>query len=90
MIPFLESINVPYFIEEAGRNGNIKSLRRASIYQCARREGYNVVALGHNLDDLAESFIKSSFHFGQITSMRANYTINKGDLRVIRPLVSCR
>jgi tRNA(Ile)-lysidine synthase TilS/MesJ len=64
MIPYLKNINVPYFIEKTGPTGKFKSLRRASIYQCARRENYNVVAFGQNLDDLAVSFVKSSFHYG--------------------------
>jgi tRNA(Ile)-lysidine synthase TilS/MesJ len=42
------------------------------------------------LDDLAESFVMSSFHNGCLRTMKASYTIDKGDLRVIRPLVYCR
>lgn len=60
------------------------------IYTCARREGYNVIAMGQHLDDLAESFVMSAFHNGQLRTMKACYTIDKGDLRVIRPLVTCR
>ena len=38
------------------------------IYQTARKNGYNVIALGQHLDDLAESFLMycmshQSFHF---------------------------
>lgn len=29
-------------------------MKRGRIYACARREGYNVLALGQHLDDLAE------------------------------------
>ena len=29
-------------------------MKRGRLYACARREGYNVLALGHHLDDLAE------------------------------------
>ena len=29
-------------------------MKRGRIYACARREGYNVVALGQHLDDIAE------------------------------------
>ena len=32
----------------------------------------------------------SSFHNGSLRTMKANYTIDAGDLRVIRPLVTCR
>ena len=65
-------------------------MKRGMIYNCARRENYNVIAMGQHLDDLAESFVMSTFHNGQLRTMKANYTIDKGDLRVIRPLVTCR
>jgi len=65
-------------------------MKRGMIYNCARREGYNVIAMGQHLDDLAESFVMSSFHNGVLRTMKANYTIDAGDLRVIRPLVTCR
>ncbi len=65
-------------------------MKRGIIYNCARREGYNTIALGQHLDDLAESFIMSSFHNGLLRTMKANYVIDQGDLKVIRPLVYCR
>ena len=46
--------------------------------------------LGQHLDDLAESFMMSVLHNGQIRTMKANYAIDAGDLRVIRPLVYIR
>ena len=65
-------------------------MKRGMIYNCARREGYNVIAMGQHLDDLAESFVMSAFHNGCLRTMKACYTVDKGDLRVIRPLVYCR
>eukprot|EP01047_Picozoa_sp_COSAG01_P023400 COSAG01_NODE_1415_length_10390_cov_2.905549_6_plen_158_part_00 len=32
-------------------------MKRGILYSTARREGYNVLALGQHLDDLAESFV---------------------------------
>ena len=46
--------------------------------------------MGQHLDDLAESFVMSAFHNGALRTMKANYTIDQKDLRVIRPLVTCR
>lgn len=43
------------------------------LYSTARREGYNVLALGQHLDDLAESFVMSAFHNGRLTTMKAHY-----------------
>lgn len=65
-------------------------MKRGILYSCARRNGYNVLALGQHLDDLAESFMMSAFNNGCLRTMKANYVIDKGDLRVIRPLVFVR
>ena len=32
-------------------------MKRGRIYTAARREGYNVLAMGQHLDDLAERFV---------------------------------
>lgn len=65
-------------------------MRRGLMYKTAREHGYNVVALGQHLDDLSESFLMSAFHGGQLKTMKANYVIDEGDLRVIRPFVYVR
>jgi tRNA 2-thiocytidine biosynthesis protein TtcA len=65
-------------------------LKRGILYATARREGYNVIALGQHLDDLAESFLMSAFHRGRLQTMKAHYRTDAGDLRVIRPLVYVR
>lgn len=99
----MQSIDVPYWIEsdaiverakESMQKNSIcafcSRMKRGMIYTCARREGYNVIAMGQHLDDLAESFVMSAFHNGVLRTMKANYLIDAGDLRVIRPLVTCR
>jgi tRNA 2-thiocytidine biosynthesis protein TtcA len=60
------------------------------MYQTAREQGFNVIALGQHLDDLAESFLMSAFHGGRLQTMKAHYVNDDGDLRVIRPLVYVR
>ena len=60
------------------------------MYAAARREGWNTLALGQHLDDLAESFLMSVFHNGRLRTMKANYTVNEGDLKIIRPFVYTR
>lgn len=65
-------------------------MKRGIMYATARREGYNVLALAQHLDDLAESFLMSAFHGGQLRTMKANYTVKDGDLRVIRPFIYVR
>lgn len=104
LVPYLrEEVGIPYFLERDAIVERAKTcmqknsicafcsrMKRGMIYNCARREGYNVIAMGQHLDDLAESFVMSAFHNGYLRTMKANYTIDKGDLRVIRPLVYCR
>eukprot|EP00930_Biecheleria_cincta_P047690 TRINITY_DN33112_c0_g1_i1.p1 TRINITY_DN33112_c0_g1~~TRINITY_DN33112_c0_g1_i1.p1 ORF type:complete len:1138 (-),score=174.55 TRINITY_DN33112_c0_g1_i1:199-3612(-) len=65
-------------------------MKRGVLYGCARKNGFNVLALGQHLDDLAESFVMSVFHNGFLRTMKANYTVSEGDLRVVRPLIGCR
>jgi tRNA 2-thiocytidine biosynthesis protein TtcA len=65
-------------------------MKKGIIYSCARREGYNVIAMGQHLDDMAEDFINTAFNNGKLRAMKANYTLERGDLRIIRPLVYCR
>ena len=65
-------------------------MRRGLMYKTARANNYNVIALAQHLDDLAESFLMSAFHAGQLKTMKAHYTNDDGDLRVIRPLVYIR
>jgi len=65
-------------------------MKRGIMYSTCRREGYGVLALAQHLDDLAESLLLSLFHGGQLRTMKARYLNDRGDLRVIRPLVYCR
>ena len=65
-------------------------MKRGIMYRVCREHGYNVLALAQHLDDLAESFLMSAFHGGQLRTMKAHYRIDAGDIRVIRPLVYAR
>ena len=65
-------------------------MKRGIMYNRARLKGYNVLALAQHLDDLAESFLLSAFHGGQLRTMKAHYLNDAGDTRIIRPLVYVR
>jgi tRNA 2-thiocytidine biosynthesis protein TtcA len=101
--PHMESLSVPWYYEqqplmERARHHMQKDsycswcarMKRGIIYAVARRERYNVVALAQHLDDLAESFLMSAFHAGELRTMKAHYLVDTRDLRVIRPLVYVR
>ena len=65
-------------------------MKRGIMYNTCREQGYNVLALAQHLDDLAESFLMSAFHGGQLRTMKAHYLNDSGDIRIIRPLVYAR
>jgi tRNA 2-thiocytidine biosynthesis protein TtcA len=101
--PYLADLGVPYFfeaqaIEEQAREHMVNDsfcsfcsrIKRGIMYTTLRREGYNVLALAQHLDDLAESFLMSAFHGGQLRTMKAHYTNKDGDIRIIRPLLYVR
>jgi len=103
LIPYLKSLNIEYFyvkeaiLEMADKHMSGDSycsfcarIKRGIMYSTARKHGYNVLALAQHLDDLAESFLMSAFHGGQLKTMKAHYVNDEGDLRVIRPLVYAR
>jgi tRNA 2-thiocytidine biosynthesis protein TtcA len=100
---YMAELGVPYFyeeypIEEQAQKSMKKDsfcsfcsrMKRGMMYSTARREGYNVLALAQHLDDLAESFMMSAFHQGQLRTMKAHYLNDDGDIRIIRPLVYVR
>ncbi|MHB2040139.1 MAG: tRNA 2-thiocytidine biosynthesis TtcA family protein [Acidiferrobacteraceae bacterium] len=65
-------------------------MRRGTLYRTAREHGFNVLALGQHLDDIAEAFLMSAFREGRLRTMRAHYRNDAGDIRVIRPFVDVR
>jgi tRNA 2-thiocytidine biosynthesis protein TtcA len=65
-------------------------MRRGILYSTARKNNCNKLVLAQHMDDLAESFMMSVFHGGSLRTMKAFYTIDAGDLQVIRPLVYVR
>jgi len=64
-------------------------MRRGSLYTYALEHGYNKIALGHHLDDAAESFFMNLMFNGALRSMPPIYRAYNG-LLVIRPLILVR
>ncbi len=64
-------------------------MRRGSLYSAAQIHGCNKVALGHHMDDAAESFFMNFIYNGQMRSLAPKYTAGNG-LVVIRPLIQMR
>lgn len=103
LIPYMKELGVDYHFQpepimemaEEHMDGNsycafCSRIKRGVMYTVARKNKYNVLALGQHLDDLAESFLMSAFHGGKLKTMKAHYVIDAEDLRVIRPMVYVR
>eukprot|EP00602_Paraphysomonas_sp_CaronLab_P001188 CAMPEP_0185020696 /NCGR_PEP_ID=MMETSP1103-20130426/3333_1 /TAXON_ID=36769 /ORGANISM="Paraphysomonas bandaiensis, Strain Caron Lab Isolate" /LENGTH=1106 /DNA_ID=CAMNT_0027551757 /DNA_START=21 /DNA_END=3341 /DNA_ORIENTATION=- len=103
LIPYMKSLGITYhylsepIVELAKSKMQGDSLcafcarfKRGLLYSCCRNNNYNKLVLAQHLDDLAESFIMSALHNGQIRTMKANYRIDAEDIRVIRPFVYVR
>jgi len=101
--PYMEELGIEYFFREQPIMEDAKEhmtgdsfcaycsrMKRGIMYSTARQAGFNVLVLAQHLDDLAESFLMSAFNTGQLKTMKTNYIIEAGDLRVIRPLVYVR
>ena len=101
--PYMADLGLPFFrvqepiLERARSHMSGDSycswcarMKRGVMYATARQHGYGTLALAQHLDDLAESFLMSAFHGGQLRTMKAHYRNDAGDLRIIRPLVYVR
>ncbi|QOY52809.1 tRNA 2-thiocytidine biosynthesis TtcA family protein [Candidatus Sulfurimonas baltica] len=64
-------------------------MRRGYLYTAAQENGCNKVALGHHMDDAAESFFMNFIYNGQMRSLAPIYRAENG-LVVIRPLIQMR
>ena len=64
-------------------------MRRGYLYSVALANGCNKVALGHHMDDAAESFFMNFIYNGQMRSLAPKYKAENG-LVVIRPLIQMR
>ncbi|MBW2039657.1 MAG: tRNA 2-thiocytidine(32) synthetase TtcA [Deltaproteobacteria bacterium] len=61
-------------------------LRRKVIFETAKEVGCNKVALGHNRDDIIETFLLNVFYCGEISTMVPHQVLFGGKLSIIRPL----
>ncbi|MBN2894688.1 MAG: tRNA 2-thiocytidine biosynthesis protein TtcA [Campylobacterales bacterium] len=64
-------------------------MRRGYLYTAAQHYGCNKLALGHHLDDAAESFFMNLIYNGQMRSLAPKYRAENGVI-VIRPLIQMR
>ncbi len=64
--------------------------RRNQLFEHARRHRFSLVALGHHLDDIVETFFINLTCAGNISTMRPRQDLFSGRLGLIRPLAYLR
>ena len=63
------------------------TLRRGALNDLALEAGCTRVALGHHLDDVADTFFMSLFYNGQFRTFSPNTFLDRTGIYMIRPLV---
>jgi len=86
----IATIEMTKHIQDKNRKGLPCSfcsrLRRGKIYQLATELKATKIALGHNLDDICESFLIGLFRGQGLSTMGANVPADGETKRIIRPL----
>jgi len=60
--------------------------RRKELFIAAHKLGCTKIALGHHMDDIAETFLLNLFFQGEISTMRPKQELFEGKITLIRPL----
>ena len=65
-------------------------MRRGALHDLAKAAGCDKLALGHHLDDAAETFLMNLLNGGRIGSFSPVTYLSRKDITVIRPMIFCR
>lgn len=65
-------------------------MRRGALHDAAIASGCNKIALGHHLDDVAETFIMNLFNGGTLDCFMPVTYLSRKDLHMIRPMIFAR
>ncbi len=95
-----EQLQVPYFIErteiaeivfnvrkETNPCALCSKMRKGALYDRAKLEGCNKVALGHHQDDLIDTFIMSMLYEGRLNTFAPKSYLDRTGLTLIRPML---
>ncbi|RLD87142.1 MAG: tRNA 2-thiocytidine(32) synthetase TtcA [Bacteroidetes bacterium] len=61
--------------------------RRKTLFEFAKSNGFNKLAMGHHLDDAVETLIINMAYHGHISSLPGKLKMFDGALHLIRPLI---
>ena len=65
-------------------------MRRGALHDAAKEAGCNKIALGHHMDDAAETFMMNLLNGGNIGSFRPVTYLSRKDIYMIRPMIFVR
>lgn len=65
-------------------------MRRGALHDAAKEHGCNKIALGHHLDDVAETFIMNLFNGGTLDCFMPVTYLSRKDIYMIRPMIFAR
>ena len=95
-----DKLEIPLFIEKSNAKEIVfdirkeknpcslcANLRRGVINSVAIREGCNKIALGHNQDDVLETFLLNLFYTGNIGTFSPVSYMDRSKITLIRPLI---
>ena len=63
------------------------NLRRGILNTACQREGCNKLALGHNLDDVLETFLMNFFYAGSLNTFAPISYMDRSGITAIRPII---
>lgn len=97
IIKFLEQWEVKYHILKVDVISTVYEGFDFNCYWCAKRRrmhilklandmGYNKIVLGHNQDDIIETFLMNIFYKAETTTMRVVHNYERFPYSIIRPL----
>ncbi len=88
---FIENSHAQEIVFEIRKEKNpcslCANLRRGAINSIARREDCNKIALGHNEDDVLETFLLNLLYTGSIGTFSPVSFMDRSGITLIRPLI---
>jgi tRNA(Ile)-lysidine synthase TilS/MesJ len=93
---YASQFNIPFVHETTGFDATTDSRkspcflcswnRRKTLFEIAKAEGCNKIALGHHQDDILETLLMNMTFQGAISTMPPKLKMDKFDMTIIRPL----
>ena len=94
---YVESWNIPFVLYETEFDASTDTRkspcflcswnRRKALFTVAKEQGCNKIALGHNEEDVLETFLLNLFYAGSIGTFSPKSYMNKSEITLIRPLI---